>query len=283
MIFDRSDSMNTDFMTPTGNKPKYIAAGDALIAAVQPIASELTVGAILFPSSSTLAICSAVVDSIWQPSQINFKPGPDFITAWQTYWQTNVLVLGTPLNRAFDRADEALTQSGLAGKTVVVLFTDGEPVCTDGMPAPQRAALWLSKGIETYVIGLPGAASSQLLNDIAVQGGTTAFLLPTDSAQLEQQLSKIAQTTVTTAIDNCTITLNPPPPNPNDVHLVVVDALSGKQYEVPHDDGNGNGWTLSPDGKTATLTGTVCDDAKGGRFTSVSFEFGCVDLPPLPR
>ena len=92
-------------------------------------------------------------------------------------------------------------------------------------------------------------------------------------------MAKIATATVT--ISSCTITLDPPPPVPSDVHLVVVEGSTGTTYEVSHDDGAGNGWTLSPDGTTATLTGSVCKDAKDGRFSDLHFEYGCVHLPPL--
>ena len=281
VVFDRSKSMNEDFDTPSGVKPKYLAAGEALLSAISPIADDLTVGAIIFPSASALLPCTAVVDSIWATSQINFMAGSAFTQAWDQYWLANKLILGTPLNRAFDKADEAIQQSGLSGKTVVVVFGDGEPLCADGMPAAQRAAQWLTQGIETYVVGLSGAAGSNLLNDIAAKGGTGALLLPTSYQQLEQELATIATTTVTAVINDCVMTLEPPPPNPDDVHLIVTDASTGQEFEVPRDPGNGEGWTLSADGKTAEILGQVCADAKNGRFSDVRFEFGCVDVPPL--
>lgn len=283
VIFDRSDSMAEDFTTPNGCKPKHVAAGEALIDAITPIADRLFLGALLFPSSSKLALCSAVVDPIWMPSQISFRWGPDFVQAWSFYWQTNDLVLGTPLNRAFDAAHEALVTTGLVGKTAVVLFTDGEPVCTEGMSAPQRAAMWLSMGIRTYVVGLPGAQGVTLLDDIAVQGGTGGYLLPADSAALELELAAIAETTVSTTIADCLIHFDAPPPNHDDVHLVVMEAGTNVEYEVPRDDPNGDGWTLSPDGTAATILGNTCADAKQGRFSEVRFEFGCVELPVLPK
>ena len=120
-----------------------------------------------------------------------------------------------------------------------------------------------------------------MLNDIAAKGGTGALLLPTSYQQLEQELATIATTTVTAVINDCVMTLEPPPPNPDDVHLIVTDASTGQEFEVPRDPGNGEGWTLSADGKTAEILGQVCADAKNGRFSDVRFEFGCVDVPPL--
>jgi hypothetical protein len=281
IIFDRSDSMGESFATDNGCAPKYEAAGQALVDAISPLSDQLQVGALLFPTTSKLALCSALVDPITAPTQVDFQSGANFIQAWNGWWQSHGLILGTPLNRAFDRADEALVNGGLQGTTVVVVFTDGEPICTDGVPAPDRAASWLTQGIKTYVVGLPGAEDAPLLNEIAVQGGTGAYLLPKDAGALKKELAGIAQTTISTTLASCAITLNPSPPDPSKVYLVVEDATTKKQYEVPR--GDPDGWQISADGATATILGKTCDDAKKGRFSKVSFEYGCVDLPPLPK
>jgi hypothetical protein len=88
---------------------------------------------------------------------------------------------------------------------------------------------------------------------------------------------------VTTGIDDCAITLDPPSQDPSQTFLVVTEADTGQRFDVPRDDGVGNCWTLAPDASSATLTGAVCDEARGGRFSTVTFEFGCVELPPLIR
>jgi len=54
----------------------------------------------------------------------------------------------------------------------------------------------------------------------------------------------------------------------------------GKQ-RVPRDLSVDAGWTLSADGKQIEITGRLCEDAMNGRFTSITFEYGCVDVPPL--
>ncbi|MBI5534373.1 MAG: VWA domain-containing protein [Deltaproteobacteria bacterium] len=281
IVFDRSDSMNESFTTDNGCAPKYEAAGQALIDAVSPISDQLEVGALLFPTTSKAWFCTAQVDPITAPTQIDFQSGANFIQAWNAWWKANGLILGTPLNRAFDKADDALMNSGLQGTTVVVVFTDGEPVCTDGVPAPQRAASWLAMGIKTYVVGLPGAEDAPILNEIAIQGGTGAYLLPKDASALKKELSAIAETTISTTLSSCTIKLNPKPQDPSKVYLVVEDAATHQQYEVPR--GDADGWKLSADGSTATILGSTCEDALQGRFSKVSFEYGCVDLPPLPK
>ncbi len=284
VVFDASNSMGTDFPTPSGPKPKWQAAGDALIAAIDPIKDKVNVGVVFFPTiAGTLLLCSSDAHELATPQQIFWTPGASFSAAWNSWWATYGLKLGTPLNRATDRAATAIQNMTLPGSIAVVLLSDGEPVCVDGVPAPQRAAQWLTQGIKTYVVGLSSAAiASAFLNDVATQGGTGPTALgPSDSAALEAELAKIAQTTITTEvhIDSCELTLDPPPPNTNDVHVIVEQ--NGQSYEVPRDDPDG--WSLSPDGTKATLSGKACQDALDGKFSAVRVEFGCVEVPPLPK
>jgi hypothetical protein len=279
VIFDRSLTMGGDFNTPAGPKPRYVAAGDALLAAVTPIADKLTLGAILYPSVNGTLFCTAQVDAISSSQNIDFLPGAQFVSAWQSYWQSHGLNFGTWINRAFERAEEALTTSTLEGATAVVFFSDGEPVCQDGMPAKDRAAAWKARGIPTYVVGLPGALGGSYLTEIAQAGGQNDFIAPADSTALEAELEKIAQSTVRRGIDDCTLKLNPAPEDPALVHLVVEEAATGKRFEVARERAPGDGWNVSTSGDAATLTGALCADAKSGRFKTITFEFGCVELP----
>jgi hypothetical protein len=50
---------------------------------------------------------------------------------------------------------------------------------------------------------------------------------------------------------------------------------------VPRELSSDASWSISGDGSLVTLAGRLCDDATGGRFERLRFEFGCVDLPPL--
>ena len=103
-----------------------------------------------------------------------------------------------------------------------------------------------------------------------------SYISPSDPTDLQNQLAMIASNTV----DQCTITLSPPPADPNLVYLFVTDAADPNGVEIPEStDGGGNGWTLSPDGMTATLLGTTCANAKAGDYTAVTFVYGCPTLP----
>jgi hypothetical protein len=284
VVFDQSDSMQDPFTdadggTPDGGAlPKWQAAEDAIVAAVTPIENLLSLGAVFIPTGASDA---CTVAQIGTSPQIAIGPGPAFLTAFQGHfsaagWNT---ILGTPLELGLAAANTALTPAPSPGQSAVVVLTDGAPNCGKSTLAevePPIVAM-AGRGIKTYVIGLPGSASAAtLLNGLAMAGGTGSYITPTDPTDLQNQLAMIASTTV----DQCTITLSPPPADPSLVYLIVTDTADPNGVEIMEStDGGGNGWSLSADGTTATLLGTICTNAKDGDYTSINFVYGCPMLP----
>jgi hypothetical protein len=200
---------------------------------------------------------------------------------------------GTPLNEAFDRADLALkaAQPTLMGQIAVLVFTDGMPNCTPDptvtmVPTkaePQRAADWFTQSnVLTYVVGLPGADGVTYLNDIATNGGTGMYITPDSPMTLTTKLMEIVQQQISTSFDSCKIDLDPPTSAPDKLQLVVEQkSTPGQLMEVPHDLGGSGGWSISTDGIHVELQGEVCDAAKTGALTKITFQFGCKDIPPV--
>ena len=287
IIFDQSLSMNEPFGTST----KIVAAQEALARAITALQDSLTVGAIFFPTLGCIpALPSVSVDAIESPNQIAFQPGPMFLQAWNAHWQMigGALGVGTPMNEAFDVAEVALSKANLTGATAVVAFTDGAPNCipdpaTSMIPTmfePDRAANWLmSRNVKTYVVGLPGAAGVQLLNDVAMAGGTTEYILPDDPAQLEAKLREVVSETVKKGFNTCSINLKPAADPVDKLQMVVEE--NGMRLRVDRMLAPDAGWSISSDGTKVEITGRLCDDAKAGRFESITFEYGCKDIPPL--
>jgi hypothetical protein len=302
VIFDQSGSMDQ----PWGmGGSKLQSAQNALVQALTPLQDDLTVGALFFPTAACIPFFApppmGSVQPIDGPQQIPFQPGPQFLTAWQAHWGNRPPGdnIGTPMQEAFDRADVAIKGATLTGQTLVVAFTDGEPNCfpyDDGvgaMPAttitgiptmtePMHAAEWLSTSmIKTYMVGLPGANGVQILNDVAVSGGTMQYIVPDDPTQLEMKLREVVEETIKSGFNSCSISLNPAA-NPPEKLLMLVEE-GGMLQNVPHEAGaDGAGWTINDDGTHVEITGALCDDAMGGRFTAITFEYGCPDVPPPP-
>jgi hypothetical protein len=278
VVFDQSDSMGQSFSAPDAGAtgPKWKVARDALATAVQPVSGSLRAGAIFFPTAPKQAgsgTCGGKVDPITSaPPQIGIQDGAAFLTAWSAHFGDPAwkLVLSTPLKIALDEANAALADPfPFPGPRVVVVMTDGAPTCiTDPAQILAPVEDMATRGVTTYVVGLPGSSkAATLLNALAVAGGTGQYLTPADPQSLADALAGIAKG----AVDVCTMALSPAPPDPSKVYLYVTDQATGMQREVPMSDG----WSLAPDGATATLTGMLCDQAKAGAFSAIQFVFGC--------
>ena len=195
VIFDRSGSMSEPWETDAGPEPRWRVAADALDAALTPLADRLEVGAILFPAPSAAPSSCGDVDPI--EAQMPFEGGAAFLVHWRSAWDSPVLGGSTPLDAAFDRADEALSPADDT-VTAVVVLTDGQPSCRGLVLAEEHAAAWQIRGIATYAVGLPGAfggsgvAAEEMLNAIARAGGTDAYLPVDDPAALTEGLANIA-------------------------------------------------------------------------------------------
>ncbi len=313
-VFDQSSSMRETWST----NPKWKTANDALVAAFTPLQDRLRAGSLLFPcpgASSTAERCSLLnareclasgasgssinastgcpeVAPITSAPQMKIQPGAEFLSAWRSYWTSgdSVLQTGTPTELALLRAEAALATPPV-GDTVVVLLTDGQPNCGSNESAV-AARLLTQKKIKTFVVGLPGAREgTTVLDAIAKAGGTapqgcvsSCFLSPANPTDLQTVLANIASTTVSTrtvtTLRNCQFTLDPQDgANPTDVHLIVTSATDGQRYEIPQQ--STNGWTLSADHRTGSLQGKVCEDAINGKFTDLTFQYGCVVAPSL--
>lgn len=305
LVFDTSGSMAQDWNGQT----RWEQAGAAIQNALSPIADLLTIGTVFFPRADPNAppMCidptgitclflpflvvpsgTCGVTPITATDQINFTAGASFLATFAGTANTAppyAPVPGglTPLYEGLQQAQAALASSTLAGLTSVIVITDGEPNCMwDAAASRQIVADWLTQGIHTHVIGLPGTGTmgDAVLRDLAMTGGTGQYLTPTDATTLETQLRMIATETVRVGFNSCEITIDPPAEAPEKLHLVVTEG--GVDQDVPPDIDPNGGWSISADGSLVTLEGWLCEDAKSARFEQFRFEFGCVDLPPLP-
>jgi len=303
LVFDRSGSMAEDF-SDTDTRPRWEVAREAVFNAIEPLKDVVNVAAIFFPHTPACTDDdSCCVPELGTAPQIDFMPGADFLAAWDGFWSTAAEVDGsTPTLEALQVAGAALAARAgtLEGTTTVVLITDGDPRCSleaasNDFPTVEEIAdrvlqlsalptQWLTDGIATHVLGLPGTEAAHavtVLNGIALAGGTTEHLSAADPMLLQNEIAAIVGESVTTSFDSCSIGLPHQPPNVDDVVLVVVE--SGVEQSVARDLGAGGGWTLvgSGDDMSIILQGELCNQARAGAYDKISVVFGCIDLPPL--
>lgn len=296
VIFDRSGSMRSDW----GNAPRFEVAGNALRNALMPLQDSLTVGGVFFPSPAVvnsncacgfanftnwlpggccLGDSSCTVNAIDQADQISFRPGAQFIADLPNHWEGSG---GTPLQQGVEQAAAALANAVYDGPMSVLIVTDGQPTCgSQDQPVITQVTAWEQQGIKTYVVGLPGSEGARnLLNQIAMVGGTMSYIDPANAADLQTRLETIVSSTVQSGFDSCSITLNPPAAVPDKLQLTVVE--NGMELEVQRNLGASGGWSISSNGVNVELIGVFCDNAQAGLYPELQFKFGCEDLPQLP-
>ena len=145
---------------------------------------------------------------------------------------------------------------------------DGPSNCVDNIATNQVLDALKQASILTYVIGLPGeATSSAILDSMAVAGGTARDTSPryyeTDDAQtLADTLRSIA----TNLAVSCTIKLGQSPPNWGQVAVYFDSARIPSQPE--------DGWQ-QVDTNTLQITGTYCDQLMTGNVFQVQVVAGC--------
>jgi hypothetical protein len=296
LIFDKSGSMCDAW----GSSTKWQNAYQAVATALEPLKENITVGAVFFPDTPTGSDdCS--VPAFGTAPQLGFMSGADFLAAWNSYWMTNIsggqicnrnmpnaIDGATPLLSALQVADGALNASALDNTTSIVIITDGQPNCSGGDSRTDEplanlsptVAAWQVAGYKTYVVGLPGldGGGLDLLNGLAMAGGTNMHIPASDPTSLQTNLAMIIGESVSSTI-SCHIGLPMEPPNPDDVHLVVVE--NGVEQDVGRDLGMGGGWAMNSDYSEIVLQGLFCDLAQQGHYDKISVVFGCVELPPL--
>jgi hypothetical protein len=302
LVYDRSTSMTADW----NGTPKYIAASDALVAALTPLQDQLTVGGVFFPSATAgdmncpmgcnvadpfhwipgpQACClnnvanACSVTTIDQPDQLDFMPGADFITGFPMRSQEG-LGNGTPLGQGIARAAEAISGRMFSDPLAVIVMTDGEPNCdTDPQAVVDQVTTWAAANIPTYVVGLPGAQpAADLLNQVATAGGTGQYIDPANPQELEERLRSAISTTVRAGFDSCTFKLDPVAEAPEKLHLIITQ--EGAESDVPRNWSPTATWKINDEGSQVDLEGQLCDMAKDGTLEGLRFVYGCVDVPP---
>ena len=237
----------------------------------------LNVGAVFFPTSD------CTVAPITDPSQLAVEGASAFLTDFQAHfsdpnWKT---IGSTPLAEALSAADAAFPDpSPTQGQRAVVVLTDGKPTCsemdTDVLAPVQAMAL---RGDQDPM----QSASPAQAEDAAVLLDLHCFGRRHGRVHRSCEPGRPPGGAREHRVDDARsvrVLARPRAGRP-------VARAPDRHGSGAHPDGyeiqpgtSSDGWSLSADGKTATLLGSVCDDAKDGTFSSVTFVYGCPVLPP---
>jgi hypothetical protein len=311
-VFDRSGSMQE--LEPPDYDSRYTVVRNAAMDLIRSLGPLINVGAALFPHGDIDNFpCNAGQEvmpvSPGDPFDDDGFEGP---TLGTFRLRTNVVpVGGTPVSATFQNLLPTL--SGLSGRTIVLLATDGGPNCNanaicgiaecmpniDGLCiAPEnccvpnhpqggpelcvdRAAAVGSiqavadAGVEVYVIGIPGSELyAGVLDEMAVAGGVPQTSGPTQYHRVDA-VDQLSTLFRQIAADaiSCEIELADPPEE-RDFTNVYFDCDT-----VNYDPASGWSW-LDDTNSTVVLRGAACSRLKSGEVTQVKVATGCpTELP----
>jgi hypothetical protein len=273
-VLDRSGSMSMPF---AGKQTRWQVLTSGLAATLPPVDTKMAIGALLFPSGSSMNDCEV-------PSQANLAPALDHVAALVSLMESNQPGGSTPTADAINVAAALLTSVRAASSArAIVLATDGAPNCNSSLdPATctcaggntmcrhnanqclddtrtvQRISDVYAQGIPTYVIGIASGDNTftEVLDAMAVAGGrpltsgSTQYYPATTEADLDTALTAIRD-----QVSSCTY-LTTSVPNTSGSIVLTLDGQT-----LPFNpDGGTMGWSWVNEGNgEIMLIGSTCD------------------------
>jgi hypothetical protein len=275
LVLDRSGSMGdslTGRRPMPGERTKWDEAIPAIDDVLMKTETQIMWGLKLFPVGDTMTCASS--DGVNVPLAKN-----NAATLISTYKAAGPLGDGTPTAETIKRAVAYLKATPSTNARYLVLATDGEPTCADGLDGDLRddaAAVQAVKdaataGFHTFVIGIAtGLGAGTVLDNMAVAGlepraGAPRYYLAANRGDLIAALG-----TITGKVASCTFPLTTPPPSPNDVAVNIGTTRVSK--DTTHSDG----WDYTAGNTAIEVYGPTCDRVKAGAAgDEVSITFGC--------
>jgi Mg-chelatase subunit ChlD len=276
LILDRSGSMR-DPPTPLGLASKWDETVPALRETVEKTQAQVQWGLKLFPGE--FPVCS-VPDGVEVPPAIN-----NFAKLDMAIMATTPTGNGTPTRYAVQKAVAYFKSTASINSRYLVLATDGEPNCADGMTnqlvdpdgAVEAIRMAAMEGYKTYVVGIAttfGNAGATL--DLMADAGGTARTVQAGMPRYYPVASKqdliSTLSVITGKVADCVFPLDQQPPSPSDV-AVDLDGM-----RLARDISKMSGWDYGAANKSIEVYGAACEKIKAGT-SSVKIIFGCPGVP----
>jgi hypothetical protein len=275
LVLDRSGSMGD---TLAGRRPmvgdvtKWDTTTPALDEIITKTESQILWGLKMFPVGNDATCASA--DGVEAPLKLN-----NAATVISMYKTAGPLGDGTPTAEAIKRAVVYMKANPSQNTRYLLLATDGEPTCMDGIDGDLRddaAAVQAIKdaaaaGLHTFVVGIatqPSAAT--VLDNMATAGLEPRATAPHYYLAANKQDLINAFGIITGKVADCTFPLTSKPPSPQDVAVKI-----GTE-RVAQDTTHMNGWDYSAGNTSIVVYGATCERVKAGAAgDDVSITFGC--------
>jgi hypothetical protein len=275
LVLDRSGSMGD---TLAGRRPmvgdvtKWDTTTPALDEIITKTESQILWGLKMFPVGNDATCASA--DGVEAPLKLN-----NAATVISMYKTAGPLGDGTPTAEAIKRAVAYLKANPSQNTRYLLLATDGEPTCADGIDGDLRDDAAAVKaiadaaavGLHTFVVGIatqPSAAT--VLDNMATAGLEPRATAPHYYLAANKQDLINAFGIITGKVADCTFPLTSKPPSPQDVAVKIGSD------KVAQDTTHMNGWDYSAGNSAIVVYGAACERVKAGATgDDVSITFGC--------
>ena len=269
LVLDRSGSMREppNFMTLTS---KWDETVPALNETIMKTDATVSWGMKMFPAG--LIACSTT-DGVDVPIAAN-----NAAMMLASIAGTTPSGNGTPTRYAMQKAIAHLKATPTNTPRYILLATDGEPNCADGLTnqlvdpdgAIEAVRMAAAEGFKTFVIGIATmfGDANMTLNRMAEAGGEPRMGDPryypvASRAELVNALSLI-----TGKVADCVFPLDKLPPSPNDV------AVDVNGMRVTRDQTKMNGWDYTANNMAIQIHGPACEAIKTAN-AQVKITFGC--------
>jgi hypothetical protein len=276
-VLDRSGSMKTAF---SGTQSRWQVLTSALATTLPSVDGTMAIGALLFPSGSSMDDCSL-------PGAANLAPALDHVQPLLTILESTAPGGATPTAAAVEAASALMLEVRAATTArALVLATDGAPNCNAALDANTctcasggncrhnsdqclddtrtvaRIAAVAAQGIPTYVIGIANSGDgvfSSVLDAMAVAGGrpltsgSTSYYPALSQSDLETAIS-----TIRDQVGACTY-LTTSVPSASGTITLTFDGQT-----LPYDPGGTSGWSWSSESNgEILLLGATCAAVAG--------------------
>jgi hypothetical protein len=249
-VLDRSGSMSTAF---SGNESRWKVLTSALAASLPSVNETMAIGALLFPSGSSMEDCSL-------PGTANLAPALDHVQPLLSILESTSPGGATPTAVAIDAASAQLLDVRAATTArALVLATDGAPNCDSALDP--NTCTCASGG------GMCRRNADQCLDDartvahiaaVAAQGIPTYVIGIADSGDAAQADLETAISTIRDQVGACTY-LTTSVPNAEGSITITFNGQT-----LPYDPDGGVGWSWSSKGNgEVLLLGATCATVAG--------------------
>jgi hypothetical protein len=288
LVVDTSGTMDDELPDKRGTK--WTVTRDALLAAIQALPEQTSLGVVFFPDVSNDAPVCFDRESDVSVGALG-AAGSEQRRRIETAFMAQAPEGGAPTHDAYDFALNQLRASEAPGRRFVILLTDDYPTYAIGCrsentlvdPGPLIGALGSAQqnGVDTFVVGLPGPEFARpTLSRMAFAGGTSRDVCTHggprychfDMANAQDFSGAIERTlaTITDAALNCTFAVptasggSGPDLDQLQVSLSVNDGPAEaieRNSAGPCDEG----WRPSRDGSMIELCESTCAQVRERR------------------